>query len=240
MSSVQSVARRRLLVSLARDLKSASVRQRLRERSAAAISLDGEELVIVASESLSAVRLRAEPPLSAAEADVVRSQWRIERERVEPVPNFNTSISAQYDYATQYTIATVQVGIPLPVYNKNRGRIQAAQAGYIRASHEVRRRELELRQRLITAINAFQTARNQAFKIEQEVLPLARESLQTTTKTFELGESSYQDLLTAQRTLVQSGLDAIEARRIVFQTFSQIDTYLLSDGLTAARQTPLP
>jgi len=128
----------------------------------------------------------------------------------------------------------------LPVYNKNRGRIQAAQAGYIRASHEVRRKELELRQRLITAINAYQSARNQAFQIEQGVLPLARESLQTTSKTFELGESSYQDLLTAQRSLVQSGLNAIEARRIVFRTFSQIDTYLLSDGLTAARQTPLP
>ena len=180
------------------------------------------------------------PELKAAQSDVVRSQWRIEREQVEPVPNLNTSLSAQYDYATQYTIATFQVGIPLPVYNKNRGRIQAAQAGYIRASHEVRRKELELRQRLITAINAYQSARNQAFQIEQGVLPLARESLQTTSKTFELGESSYQDLLTAQRSLVQSGLNAIEARRIVFRTFSQIDTYLLSDGLTAARQTPLP
>ncbi|MEO1998980.1 MAG: TolC family protein [Planctomycetaceae bacterium] len=180
------------------------------------------------------------PELKAAEADVTRAQWRMERERVEPIPNLNTSISAQYDFATQYTITTFQIGIPLPVYNKNRGRIQAAQAGFIRANHEVRRRELELRNRLLTTIYSYQAARNQAFKIEQDVLPVARESLQTTSKTFELGESSYQDLLTAQRSLAQSRLDAIEARRTVFQTWSHIDTYLLSDGFSAATQTALP
>jgi len=35
------------------------------------------------------------PELKAAQSDVVRSQWRIEREQVEPVPNLNTSLSAQ-------------------------------------------------------------------------------------------------------------------------------------------------
>lgn len=70
MASVQQVTRRRLLVRLARDLKSELVRRRLRERSAAAISMigtgGGAELVVDASESLSAVRLRAEPPLDEA------------------------------------------------------------------------------------------------------------------------------------------------------------------------------
>lgn len=70
--SVQAVTKRRLLVQLARDLKSAAVRQRLRERSAAAFSLlnegDGDEIVVESAQSLSAVRLRAEPPLPAAAA----------------------------------------------------------------------------------------------------------------------------------------------------------------------------
>lgn len=68
MASVQSVTRRRLLLQLARDLKSESVRQRLRERSAAGFSLvpgpSGPELVVDAAESLSAVRLRCEPALA--------------------------------------------------------------------------------------------------------------------------------------------------------------------------------
>ncbi|MCA8953301.1 MAG: hypothetical protein KDE27_27565 [Planctomycetes bacterium] len=71
--SVQQVTRRRLLLQLARSLKSESVRRRLRDHSAAGLSLvDGDagpELVVDADESLSAVRLRAEPPLDGAVAE---------------------------------------------------------------------------------------------------------------------------------------------------------------------------
>jgi hypothetical protein len=67
--SVQDVTRRRLLVQLARDLKSAAVRQRLRERSAAAFALDGgDTLVVESAESLSSVRLRVDPPLPPEQA----------------------------------------------------------------------------------------------------------------------------------------------------------------------------
>jgi hypothetical protein len=72
--AVRDVVQRRLLLSLAHDLKSESVRQRLRERSAAAISLfeqdDGPHLVVESIESLSVVRLRvaAGAPAGVAEA----------------------------------------------------------------------------------------------------------------------------------------------------------------------------
>lgn len=67
--SVQDVMRRRLLVSLARELKSTSVRQRLREKSAAAITLEESSMLVVESaESLSSVRLRVDPELAAEEA----------------------------------------------------------------------------------------------------------------------------------------------------------------------------
>ena len=76
--SVQQVTRRRLLLQFARSLKSESVRRRLRERSAAALTLvetgDGPELVVDAAESLSAVRLRAEPPLPPAANDRFASE----------------------------------------------------------------------------------------------------------------------------------------------------------------------
>lgn len=61
-NAVRPVVERRLLLSLARDLKSESVRQRLRERSAAAISLldqdGGAQVVVESAESLTVVRLR--------------------------------------------------------------------------------------------------------------------------------------------------------------------------------------
>lgn len=71
--AVRPVVERRLLLSLARDLKSESVRQRLRERSAAAISMleqEGGSLVVVESiESLTVVRLRVGTGARTAIAD---------------------------------------------------------------------------------------------------------------------------------------------------------------------------
>ncbi|MBX3464917.1 MAG: hypothetical protein KF830_17245 [Planctomycetes bacterium] len=92
-AAVRATTERRLLLSLARDLKSESVRQRLRERSAARIVLldDGEPLRIAvdSAESLGVVRLRAErhlPPeqVAAFERELLASRrWDGERFRHE-------------------------------------------------------------------------------------------------------------------------------------------------------------
>lgn len=58
-TGVRSVVSRRLLTSLARDLKSELARQRLRENTIASFALAGRELVIDAAESVTTVRLRS-------------------------------------------------------------------------------------------------------------------------------------------------------------------------------------
>lgn len=67
--SVRTVVQRRLLVSLARDLKSESARQHLRERCAANLTLvdvAGEpQLLVATTGSLTTVRLRAPVPIAA-------------------------------------------------------------------------------------------------------------------------------------------------------------------------------
>jgi hypothetical protein len=65
--SVRATTQRRLLLQLVRDLKSEAVRQRLRERQPAAITLvaerDGYRVTIESAEALTRVRLRTETPL---------------------------------------------------------------------------------------------------------------------------------------------------------------------------------
>jgi hypothetical protein len=92
-SAVREITQRRLLLSLARDLKSESVRQRLRERSAARLSLvasGGARTVVVDSaETLSVARLRSDPeaPVTGSqefERDLLASRrWDGERFRYE-------------------------------------------------------------------------------------------------------------------------------------------------------------
>lgn len=92
-AAVRATTEERLLLSLARDLKSESVRQRLRERGAARIELsrggDGLRVVVEAEESVRSVRLRGDTPLPAAALDAFEQallasrQWDGERFRYE-------------------------------------------------------------------------------------------------------------------------------------------------------------
>lgn len=92
-AAVREVTRRRLLLSLARDLKSESVRQRLRDRGAARLVVVDDagapRVAIDAAESLAVVRLRGEPGLpDEAVAEFARQMlasrtWDGERFRYE-------------------------------------------------------------------------------------------------------------------------------------------------------------
>ncbi|MBL8726852.1 MAG: hypothetical protein JNM25_00385 [Planctomycetes bacterium] len=96
--AVRDTTRRRLLLSLARDLKSESVRQRLRERSAARLSLvegdAGLRVTADSAESLSVVRLRSEralsPEVAAGFERALLASRRLEGDRFyyeAPLPN---------------------------------------------------------------------------------------------------------------------------------------------------------
>ena len=64
------------------------------------------------------IRLQTESPeVAAAMAEVERARRSLARACVEPLPNINTQVSVQYDDSTEDTIAGVQIGLPLPLWN---------------------------------------------------------------------------------------------------------------------------
>src|SRR5690606_9428187 len=66
-------------------------------------------------ESLSRA-LVASPELAAAQADVARAGWALQRAQVEPIPNINAQAGTQYDNATQDQIAYAQVDMAVPLF----------------------------------------------------------------------------------------------------------------------------
>src|SRR5262249_47420648 len=102
--------------------------------------------------------LEASPELQVARAEVTRSQIGLQRERVEPVPNVQVRVANGYDFETRTDVTSVQVGMRLPVFDRNQGNIQAAEAQLARAQAEVCRVELSLRQRLARQYARYRTA----------------------------------------------------------------------------------
>jgi cobalt-zinc-cadmium efflux system outer membrane protein len=177
-------------------------------------------------------RLLAESPqLAGAQAGVARAQAALSRECAGRVPNLDLQAGVQYDNATRDTFATVQVGVPIPIYNRNQGNISKAQAELAAAQHEVRRVRLALEQRLAAVFEQYATAHQQVEKYTRDIMPNAQESLKLVSSGYRQGEFSYLMLLTAQRTYFQTNLAYLDALRDLRSATTSLEGNLLSDSL---------
>lgn len=177
--------------------------------------------------------LAQSPQLANAQAGVARAQAKLSRECAGRVPNVDLQAAVQYDNATRDTFATIQVGVPVPVYNRNQGNIYKAQAELLAAQNDVQRVQLALKQRLTTVFEQYNNARFQVEKYQRNILPSAEESLKLTSSGYRQGEYSYLAVLTAQRTFFQTNLAYLDALRELRAATTAIEGNLLSDSLQA-------
>ncbi len=178
--------------------------------------------------------LQESPELQAAQAHIVHDQIALQRERVEPIPNLQLQGAVGYNFETQNAVASgIQVGIKLPLWNRNQGTIQQAEADLIRSHSEVTRVELSLRQRLAEAFNRYKTAletsqiyRDSSVSKTAEAYDLQREMYQNRRIDWSQVVMLQRKLLTVKESYTRTLLELREAE-------VAISGLLLVDGLTA-------
>ncbi len=179
-------------------------------------------------------RLQTESPeIAAAMAEVERTRRALNRACVEAVPDISTQLSVQYDDATSDTIAGVQVGIPLPLWNRNQGGIRQAQAEVSEAVRNVDRVELSLNRRLADAFRQYTDAHVTATSYASDILPRAQRTFELVQRGYKQGEVGYLDVLAAQQTYSQTNLVYLDALGSLWQSYVQIEGLLLNNSLSS-------
>ncbi|MEE8452328.1 MAG: TolC family protein, partial [Thermoguttaceae bacterium] len=117
------------------------------------------------------------PQLAEARSAVERARCAVARENAERTPNFDVRAAVQYDDAVGDSYASVEIGMPLPIFNRNQGNICRAQAQLLGAKKEVERLDLSLQARLATAFGRYRNAQYDADKYAIDILPKAKTSL---------------------------------------------------------------
>ncbi|QDV80668.1 TolC family protein [Botrimarina mediterranea] len=75
--------------------------------------------------SLADTVIASSPEYAAARARVSRARAAVERQLAQQTPNLAVQMGAGVDNGTDSGMLNVQVGVPIPLYNKNRGNIAA-------------------------------------------------------------------------------------------------------------------
>lgn len=179
----------------------------------------------------------ASPEIANALSELEHARWSLNRAYAQVAPDVNVQAAVQHDNATDATVSGVQVGLPIPLWNKNQGGIRQARNRIIEAERNIQRVELDLRQRLAATFQEFADARFQVENFSREILPKARETFELVSEGYAKGEVGYLDMLIAQRTFFQTNLLYIEALHKLWRAYIRIDGLLL-DGSLADTTVP--
>lgn len=181
--------------------------------------------------------LRCSPELRVARAEVRRDQIGLRREMVEPIPNIAVRADTGYNFEAEDTVAGVEIGLEIPLFDRNQGTVFQAQAELSRAQAEVARLELVLRRRFAQVFTEYETAMLSAKIYGEELMPGAEKVYRLYFESFQQRRAAWPQVLDAQRDyyeLVEEHLDyLLEARRAE----AQLASYLLDGGLD---QPPAP
>jgi cobalt-zinc-cadmium efflux system outer membrane protein len=176
--------------------------------------------------------LEASPELWIARAEVTRSELALRREQVEPIPNLQFRVATGYNFTNEgrTVTTTANVGVRLPVFDKNQGNIRSATAQLAKAQAEVGRVELSLQRRLARAYARYRTALAVVETYRKENLPDAREAYLLYKESFEKRRAAYPQVLIAQRNYFQIATEYVEALEKLRRAEAEIRGLLLVDG----------
>ncbi len=122
------------------------------------------------------------------------------------------------------TAAVVGLTVPLPVFDRNQGNIQAAKERLGRAEAEARATESELRTQFTRYSSDLRTARTRATEFDSRTAAAARQTLEDTREAYAAGKASLLEVLDARETLFEVERGQARARADLLRARNSLQT----------------
>src|SRR5229473_187539 len=184
--------------------------------------------------------VQGSPAVKIAELGVLKAEAQLARAKREPIPDLQLRGGLQQnrelDATTNRPIGLqgfAEVGVQIPIFNRNQGNVQASRADIERAQREVQRIQLVLRERAATLVQNYVTSRATVEKYKKRMIPRAQKAYELYLKSYGGMAAAYPQVLISQRTLFQLQTDYIAALENLWGNSIALKGFLLTDGLEA-------
>ncbi len=170
--------------------------------------------------------------LQIAAAQVERARFELELARVTPYPNIETSTYVQQDFQARTPQFGVQIGIAIPVFDRNQGHIAQAEARLIKAAIETERVRLDLTSRLTEAYERYTSNRGLLRQYRMTILPEQSKALEGVSKLFEqqeAGKVSFAEVVLTQQTLSNTNTAYLNVLAAAWQAVAEITRLTQND-----------
>ncbi len=189
-------------------------------------------------------RLYAESPeIRSAEVEGARAGLAVDRARAEVIPDLFARGGIHYNRERLELNnrpvgwqGSAEIGVAIPIFNRNQGAIAAARAEAERASSAVDRARLSLRSRLASVFREFQDSVVAAERYRTQMIPSARQAYDLYLNSFRQMAAAYPQVVITQRNLFQLQEDYIATLISAWQRAVEVDGLLASDDSDGGMQ----
>ena len=181
--------------------------------------------------------LSESPELRIAEVATKRSELTVSQARAAVIPDLFVRSGIHYNRERLELNnrqvgwqVSAEVGMQIPIFNRNQGNISAARAEAERAGYAVERARLNLRSRLAAAFREYQDGVAAAERYRGQMLPKAQEAYDLYLRSFRQMAAAYPQVIIAQRNLFQLQEDYVSTLVSAWQRAVEIQGLLLTEG----------
>jgi cobalt-zinc-cadmium efflux system outer membrane protein len=184
------------------------------------------------------------PAVRIAELGVKRAEAALARAKREPIPDLQLRggiqqngelLSAPGGKAVGLQ-GFANVGVRIPIFDRNQGNIATAKAEAERAKREVERVKLVLRERAASVVQTYTFSQTAVDRYKNQMIPRAQKAYEMYTKKYQEMAAAYPQVLISERTLMQLEVSYITALENFATSSLSLQSYLLTDGLEAPSQ----
>jgi cobalt-zinc-cadmium efflux system outer membrane protein len=184
------------------------------------------------------------PAVRIAELGVKRADATLARARRESIPDLqiragmqqNGELLSEPNGKPVGLQGFADVGVRIPIFNRNQGNVATARADLERAKREVERVKLVLRERAASVVQNYAFSQTAVDRYKNQMIPRAQKAYDMYAKKYQEMASAYPQVLIAQRTLMQLEVSYITALETFATSSVSLQSYLLTDGLEAPSQ----
>jgi cobalt-zinc-cadmium efflux system outer membrane protein len=181
------------------------------------------------------------PAVRIAELGVKRAEATLTRAKRESIPDLqirggmeqNGELLPESNGKPVGLQGFADVGVRIPIFNRNQGNVATARADLERAKREVERVKLVLRERAASVVQNYAFSQTAVDRYKNQMIPRAQKAYEMYAKKYQEMASAYPQVLIAQRTLMQLEVSYVTALETFATSSVSLQSYLLTDGLEA-------
>ena len=174
------------------------------------------------------------PELELARLEVERAAAVLARERRVKIPDLELEVGILDNREPVApggprlgSEAFAEARIVIPLFDRNRGSVAAAEAEEGAAQARAEQVRLALQARFVEVFARYESATETAAAYRDEILPAARQSYELYLASYQQMTAAYPQVLIAQRTLLQAEADALDALVELWDAAAQLEGLLV-------------